>query len=96
MILGKVTGTVVSTAKIAPLEGFKLLLVRPVDPQGAFAGGSVVALDTVQAGVGDTVFIIDEGGSANQILRKTGAPIRTVIAGIVDRVDLRKEGKNVQ
>ncbi len=95
MMLGRVTGTVVSTIKIPSLEGKKLLLVRPVNPEGDFTGGAVLAVDTVQAGTGDEVFIIDEGGSANQILGTEGAPIRTVIAGIIDQVEMNGRSGNV-
>ncbi|MCK4541835.1 MAG: EutN/CcmL family microcompartment protein [Spirochaetales bacterium] len=90
MILGKVIGNVVSTCKIAPLEGFKLLLVRPIGPGENPAekpGKTIVALDTVQAGVGDTVLIIDEGNSARSILKDSSAPVRTVIVGIVDEIN---------
>lgn len=87
MILAQVIGPVVSTMKIKPLDGYKLLRVRPVNPDGSFSGQSIVAVDTVQAGKGDTVVVIDEGGSAGVMLEETGQPIRTVIAGIVDRID---------
>ncbi len=87
MILAQVVGPVVSTAKIKPLEGYKLLLVRPVRPDGSFGGNPVVAVDTVQAGKGDMVIVLDEGGSAGIILGLTGQPIRTVITGIVDSID---------
>ena len=93
MVLGKVTGTIVSTQKVKELENLKLLQVRPVDPSGEFTGKTVVAVDTVQAGVGDTVLIIDEGGSAGTILGMSSQPIRTVIAAIVDNIDLIKEVK---
>ncbi len=91
MILAQVLGPVVSTAKIRPLEGYNLLLVRPVTPDGSFAGKPVVAVDTVQAGAGDTVFVLDEGGAAGIILGLSGQPIRTVIAGIVDSIDKKGE-----
>ncbi len=87
MILAQVIGPVVSTMKINQLDGYKLLRVRAVNPDGSFSGPSIVAVDTVQAGKGDTVVVIDEGGSAGVMLEVTGQPIRTVIAGIVDRID---------
>ena len=86
MILGRVIGTVVSTAKLEALTGHKILIVRPVDPQGAEAGAVILALDSVQAGVGDTVLIIDEGNSARMIVGDSMAPIRTMVVGIVDQV----------
>ncbi len=89
MILGKVTGNVVSTVKCPDYEGYKLLSVQPVDQTGAPNGKSVLAVDAAQAGIGDTVIIIDEGGSARIILDTPDKrTIRTVIVGIVDKVDV--------
>ncbi len=93
MILAKVTGTVVSTQKSRKLESQKLLILRQIDPEGNIIGKEIVAVDTVQAGAGDTVLIIDEGGSAGIMLGMSSQPIRTVTAAIVDRVDMVKEGK---
>ena len=88
MTLGRVIGTVVSTVKLEVLSGYKILMVRPVDPQGADAGAVTLALDSVQAGVGDTVLIIDEGNSGRMIVGDSMAPVRTMVVGIVDRVDV--------
>jgi microcompartment protein CcmK/EutM len=86
MILGRVIGTVVSTIKLDIYKGYKLLIVRPVDPEGKPSGKTVLAIDTVQAGTGDTVLVIDEGNSARVIIDDPAAPVRCVIAGIVDEV----------
>ncbi len=91
MILARVIGPVVSTIKVKPLDGHKLLRVRPVNPDGSFSGSSIVAVDTVQAGKGDTVIVIDEGGSAGVMLGETGQPVRTVIAGIVDGIETEEK-----
>ena len=88
MIIGRVSGTVVADAKIEALEGRKLLLVTPETPEGEKAGAALLAVDTVQAGPGDRVLIIDEGGSANLALESSGLPIRTIIAGIIDEVSV--------
>ncbi len=96
MILARVCGTVVSTVKIEDLEGLKLMIVQPVSPGGEAAGKQIVAVDTVQAGVGDYVLVIDEGGSAGIMLEMSSQAIRTVIAAIVDRIDVVKEGKYVR
>ena len=88
MILGRVIGTVVSTVKLEVLSGYKILMVQPVDPQGQDAGAVTLALDSVQAGVGDTVLIIDEGNSSRMILGDSMAPIRTMVVGIVDQVQV--------
>ncbi len=86
MILGKITGNVVSTIKLGIYEGYKILIVQPIDPDGRARGDSFLAIDTVQAGPGDTVIVIDEGNSARQIIDDKMAPVRSVIAGVVDEV----------
>jgi ethanolamine utilization protein EutN len=88
MTLGRVIGTVVSTVKLEVLSGYKILMVRPVDPKGKEVGAVTLGLDTVQAGVGDTVLIIDEGNSSRLIVGDSMAPIRTMIVGIVDQVQV--------
>jgi microcompartment protein CcmK/EutM len=89
MILAKVIGNVVSSSKHRDYEGFKLLVIQPVDHTGTPKGKSLLAVDAVQAGIGDTVLVIDEGGSGRAIL---GAPdnrtVRTVVTGIVDEISL--------
>ena len=88
MILAKVTGNVVSTIKATGYESRKILLVQPVSPDGKPAGRSFLAVDTVQAGTGDTVLVLEEGGSARLILDEPGTfTIKAVIAGIVDKID---------
>jgi ethanolamine utilization protein EutN len=82
-----VIGTVVSTVKHEVLQGRKLLLVQPVDPQGGKQGKVLLAVDTVQAGAGDTVLVLDEGNSGRMILGDPSAPVRTVVVGIVDAVN---------
>ena len=87
MILGKVIGNFVSTIKCEDYEAYKLLIVKPVDPAGKPNGKSVLAIDAAQAGVGDTVIVIDEGGSARTALNTEARTIRTVIVGVVDEID---------
>ena len=87
MTLCKVVGSVTSTVKHPVLVGHKLLVCQPVDAAtGTVLTGRMVGLDTVQAGVGDTVLVIDEGNAARRILGDSRAPVRTVIAAIVDEV----------
>ncbi|KPJ86482.1 MAG: hypothetical protein AMS17_12350 [Spirochaetes bacterium DG_61] len=86
MILGKVIGNVVSTIKLEIYAGYKILVIQPVDPDGKPLGKTVLAIDTVQAGVGDTVLVIDEGNSARVIIGDPMAPVRCVVAGVVDEV----------
>lgn len=88
MTLCTVTGTVVATVKHPSLTGRKLLICRPIDPEsGAFAGGEMVAVDSVQAGEGDRVLVCDEGNAARLVLGEKDAPIRTMVVAIVDSVD---------
>lgn len=86
MTLGKVTGTITATAKHVALVSHKLLMVRALDARGQLKGDMMIALDMVQAGVGDTVLVLDEGNSARLILEDTKAPVRMVIVGVVDSV----------
>ena len=87
MILGKVIGNVVSTIKLPIYQGYKILIVQPMNNKEESQGESVLALDTVQAGVGDTVLVIDEGNSSRLIMNNSTAPVRTVIVGIVDAIE---------
>ena len=87
MILGKVIGNVVSTIKLPVYQGYKILIVQPVNNKEEPQGESVLALDTVQAGVGDTVLVIDEGNSSRLIMNNSTAPVRTMIVGIIDTVE---------
>ena len=88
MFVGRVVGTVVATIKHAALEHARLLVVQPYDPEGREDGSPVVALDQVDAGVGDHVLALDEGSSASQILGRPRGPVRTLIVGVVDAVHL--------
>jgi microcompartment protein CcmK/EutM len=88
VILAKVVATVVSTEKHPHYRGHKILAVQPVDPEGRPKGRIVLAVDGVQAGVGDTVLVVDEGGSARAVIGEEAAlTIRTAVCAIVDRVD---------
>ncbi|OGD15517.1 hypothetical protein A2V47_01910 [Candidatus Atribacteria bacterium RBG_19FT_COMBO_35_14] len=87
MILGKVIGNVVSTIKLPIYQGYKILIVQPVNDKEEPQGESLLALDTVQAGVGDTVLVIDEGNSSRLIMNNSTAPVRTMIVGIVDAIE---------
>ena len=89
MILGRVTGTVVSTVQHEFYQGRKQLIVRALLPDGSFDGDKyVIAVDQVGAGVGQTVLVKDEGNSARQLLDlDKNAPVRSVIIGIVDAVE---------
>ena len=87
MLLARVVGTVVATRKDERLLSTKLLLVRPVDPQGKADGGYIVAVDTVDAGFGETVLIVS-GSSARMASGLKDTPVDAAIIGIVDAVEL--------
>lgn len=84
MILCKVTGTIVSTQKHPSLKDRKLLLIQPMNLDGTLSGRDILAVDDVDAGVGDTVLAIQEGAGAQQILKRKDVPVHTVIVAVVD------------
>jgi ethanolamine utilization protein EutN len=86
MKIGRVSGNVVSTINHPFFDGHRLMICDLLDAEGE-PDGYTIAVDTVGAGVGETVLIIDEGNSARQIFGLTTGPIRAVIAGIVDSID---------
>jgi ethanolamine utilization protein EutN len=88
MILGRITGSVVSTIHHPIVDGRKLLVAERLDQAGKPTGGYIIALDAIGAGMGETVLILDEGSGARQILDDTGAPVRSMVVGIVDAVEL--------
>jgi microcompartment protein CcmK/EutM len=85
MILAKVVGTVVTTISHPHYKGRRLLVVEPLTDEGE-EGGDFIALDSTQAGVGDTVLINREGNGARQVLANPDACVISVIVGIVDSV----------
>jgi ethanolamine utilization protein EutN len=77
-----------AAAKHPAFAGRPLFVVQPLDEQGADAGPSFVAVDHVQAGIGDRVVVLTEGNGVRQILKAGDiVPIRSIIVGIVDAVD---------
>ncbi|MCK5032194.1 MAG: EutN/CcmL family microcompartment protein [Calditrichia bacterium] len=83
MILAKVVGTVVSTRKEETMEGLKFLILQQVDLDGKNTGGSVVAADAVDAGVGEMV-LYASGSSARQTIKTDNRPCDAVVMAIVD------------
>ena len=88
MRLARVIGTVVATVKHPTYVGHKIMLCQPLAPSGEAQGAQVVAVDRVQAGVGDQVLLLTEGTGVRQLLGQDAGPIRTIIVGIVDAVEL--------
>ena len=87
MILGRVAGRITSTIHHPVVEGRKLLVVDRLDLAGEAKGGHLIAIDSVGAGAGETVLVLDEGNGARQILGDADAPVRSMIVGIVDEVE---------
>lgn len=88
MILARVTGEIVTTIGHGFYRGKRMLVLERLTPDGRPAGGYLVAVDAVDAGVGQTVLVIDEGSSARQIVGDAAAPLRSIIVGIVDAVEV--------
>jgi microcompartment protein CcmK/EutM len=89
MYVGRVSGTVVATIKNELYQGYKLLVVDKLNLEGQPTAKYDIAVDMVQAGVGDLVLVLDEGNSARQIVdREPLGAIRAVIVGIVDQLDV--------
>ncbi len=84
MIYARVAGSITSTINHPDMDGRRLLVCDKLGSGGKPTGGYVIAVDTVGAGAGETVIILDEGNGARQILERPEAPVRSVIVGIVD------------
>jgi microcompartment protein CcmK/EutM len=87
MILAKVVGTVVATRKDERLLSAKLLISRPMDPSGKPEGTYLVAVDTVDAGVGETVLIVS-GSSARMASGLKDCPVDAAIVGVIDSIEI--------
>ena len=84
----RVVGPMWATVKHPAFAGRTLFVVQPLDERGTDAGASFVAIDHVQAGVGDKVLVLTEGNGVRQILKMGDqVPIRSIIVGIVDHVE---------
>jgi ethanolamine utilization protein EutN len=84
----RVVGPMWATVKHPAFANKTLFVVQPIDATGNDVGTSFVAVDNVQAGIGDTVIVLTEGTGARQILKQGDiVPIRSIIVGIVDQVE---------
>lgn len=89
MLLAKIKGNIVSTPKNKFLVGHKLLIVHEIDYNYKFIGKKdLIALDLVDAGVGDIVIIVQEGDAVQQILGHPNAPVNTMIIAVVDNIEV--------
>jgi microcompartment protein CcmK/EutM len=87
MKIARVIGNVVSSIKTPSHSGLKFMVVEPIDTEGKAIGDSFMAVDAAQAGIGDIVIIIEEGGSARDILQKPHVAVDAIIVGIVDYLE---------
>ena len=90
MLLARVMGTVVATRKDERLLGKKLMVCRPVNPEGEVEGAYFVAVDTVGAGVKETVLVVS-GSSARMAANFKESPVDSAIVGIVDKVRMEAD-----
>ena len=88
MIIARVIGDVVATQKHPAHEGRKILLVQPLDLDGTDRGDAILALDSVDAGAGDRVLVVQEGWSAMTAVGRPQTPIDTAVIGVVDTITL--------
>jgi carbon dioxide concentrating mechanism protein CcmL len=92
LTLAKVKGNLVSTQKNSYLFGHKLLLVHPIDLNNNYIGkNDVVAIDVVDAGIGDTVLLVQEGKAVQQILGHKNAPVHSIVVAVVDSIDVNSK-----
>lgn len=89
MILAKVLGNIVASQKNERYESARVMLCEQITPEGEPMGTTLLALDSVDSGEGDTVLIVQEGwGASTAATGKPGAAIDSAIVGVVDRIDL--------
>lgn len=93
MILGRIAGEIHSTINHPFYDAKKLLVVEKTDPEGLPTGDYLIAVDVVDACVGERVLVLDEGNGARQVLSSSDGPVRSVVVGIIDHVErLRQPG----
>lgn len=93
MLIGRIIGNVVATRKSPSHEGRKILMVQPLNLDGTDRGEPVLALDAVDAGVGDKVLLVSEGFSAMTAVGRPNSPIDMAVIGVVDAVTLDENVK---
>jgi ethanolamine utilization protein EutN len=87
MILARVTGTVTSSDKDPELAEYKLLVVQPLAIDGRDEGEEMIAVDRVDAGIGDKVLVSREGTGARLVTGRERVPLQNLVIGVVDRID---------
>ena len=91
LLIGRVIGDVVATQKVASHDGRKILVVQPLQLDGLDRGDPVLALDSVDAGIGDRVLLTTEGFSAMTAVGRPNSPIDSAVIGVIDSIDLQGE-----
>jgi microcompartment protein CcmK/EutM len=86
MLIGRVISNVVATQKAPSHEGRKILVVQPLNLDGSNRGDEVLALDAVDAGVGDRVLVVTEGWGAMTAVGRQNAPIDMAVVGVIDTI----------
>jgi ethanolamine utilization protein EutN len=92
MLIGRVIGDVVATQKAPSHEGHKVLVVQPLNLDGTDRGDEVLALDAVDAGVGDRVLVATEGWCAMTAVGRPQSPIDMAVVGVIDAIELDEQG----
>lgn len=90
MLIGRVIGDIVATQKAPSHEGRKILVVQPLNLDGSERGDVLLALDAVDAGVGDRVLVVTEGWSAMTAVERPQSPIDMAVVGVVDSVTINE------
>lgn len=88
MLIGSVVGNIVATQKLAKLEGVKLMLVQPLGLDDQPRGAPVLAIDLIDAGIGDRVLLAQDGKAAQAVLDRGVAAVDAAIVGVIDTVTL--------
>jgi ethanolamine utilization protein EutN len=88
MIIGEVIGDITSTVKHHKLQAGKLLIIQPLDLDFKFLGEPFVAVDSVDAGIGDRVLVVLEGKAASEAIGIEQAPVEAACVGVVDEIQL--------
>ena len=88
MLIARVVGELVDTQKHPSHEGRKLLLVQPLNLDGSNRGDAVVALDAVDAGIGDRVLLSLDGYAASSAVGRPQSPIDMAVVGFIDHIEI--------
>jgi ethanolamine utilization protein EutN len=91
MLIARVIGDVVATQKAPSHEGRKILVVQPLNLDGSDRGEAVLALDAVDAGIGERVLLVTEGFCAMTAVGRPNSPIDMAVVGVIDTVDLSED-----